>query len=106
MSSSDSEPVCYVVPGQERVLSNLLGGTYALQECGVFEVCDDAVRRYYEGQAGWDYVEVWRCAPDLTRIGILVGLIAALGIALFITWKLKRKRKGVSVPILTESDEL
>jgi hypothetical protein len=102
--------VCYVVPGQERLLANAMGGSYELEGCGFFANCDDATRRYYEGPAGWDYVEIWGCSADSTRAPIAaVVVLSLLVVAAIMYFRIRKKfRQGGAalggVPMLTEED--
>nr|BDC16616.1 hypothetical protein [Sicyoidochytrium minutum DNA virus] len=86
--------VCYVVPGQEELLANSLGGTYELEECGFTSSCSGVSRKYVEGPYGWDYVEMWTCEfKGGWMIAFAFVALIALFIGLIYYFKIYRKKK-------------
>nr|BDC16972.1 hypothetical protein [Sicyoidochytrium minutum DNA virus] len=94
------EYVCYVVPGQEELLANSLGGTYELEECGITSSCSGVSRKYVEGPFGWDYVEVWSCELKTGWI-VAFSIIAVIVVlaALFYYFKIYKKKKALTKTI-------
>ena len=73
----ETKIICSINEGDEKVIAYALGGTFKLESCGFFELCNKNVEKHILSTNSTDLISAsWKeCVINYPRVGAVFGSV-------------------------------
>ena len=89
---AEKKSICFVEAGQEPAASRALGGSFQIEDCGLFGECKHKVEYFDFSSGKEDYVEVLYCATNYWYVAFAIAFV------LLLVFLLLRKLRRPALP--------